>query len=374
MRGALDVFILGDTRTGKSKAAEGLMNLYSFGEKVTLKTSTTASLIGGTDERLKKTKLGVLPRYHKELVVMEEFSGAPIDFIKTLTEIRSSNMVKIYRVAGELQAPCKLRMITISNPLTSLALEAYPNGVEPINELIRSPEDVARYDAFMLLANNRDLTNPFTSKLNEDYKIDKIHYENKAKWIKSLGNENVIIPDELGNYIFEEGIKLNDMFGCSFKIFSSETDKKIARMSAALACMLCSTNDYKHIYVTKEHVDIIINFIKNLYDNQVFRLKEFADEEKSYRVIKEEDTKLLQEIYPKNVTLIDFLSNNSSIGRNELSTMSGLGRDEFTKIFNVLASRKFIKLSKEQVIPTVKFRNTYKLIDKSFNLYDMQSI
>lgn len=373
MRGALDVFVLGDTRTGKSKAAEGLINLYSFGEKVTLKTATTASLVGGTDERLKKTKLGVLPRYHKELVVMEEFSGAPEDFIKTLTEIRSSNMVKIYRVAGELQAPCKLRMITISNPLTSLAIEAYPNGVEPINELIRSPEDVARYDAFMIIANSKDLTNPFTSRLNEECRIDKKHYENKAKWIKSLDNNNVIIDDELGNYIFQEAIKLNDIFGCSFKVFSSETDKKIARLSASLACMLCSTNDYKNIIVTKEHVDIIINFIRSLYDNNIFRLREFADEEKSYRVLREEDTQTLQEIYPKNVTMIDFLSNNSSIGRNELLTMSGLDRDKFTKIFNVLASRKFIKLNRDQVIPTVKFRNTYKLIDKSFNLYDMNN-
>lgn len=374
MRGALDVFVLGDTRTGKSKAAEGLIALYNFGEKVTLKTATTASLVGGTDERLKKTKLGVLPRYHKELVVMEEFSGAPEDFIKTLTEIRSSNMVKIYRVAGELQAPCKLRMITISNPLTSLAIESYPNGVEPINELIRSPEDVARYDAFMIIANNKDLTNPFTSKLNEELRIDKKHYENKAKWIKSLEGTNVVISDELGNYIFQEGIKLNELFGCSFKIFSSETDKKIARLSASLACMLCNTTDYKNIIVTKEHVDIIINFIKNLYDNSIFRLREFADEEKSYKTLKEEDTKLLQEMYPKNVTLIDFLSNNSSIGRNELVTMSGLGRDDFTKIFNILASRKFIKLNRDQVIPTVKFRNTYKLIDKSFNLYDMNTI
>ena len=373
MRGALDVFVLGDTRTGKSKGAEGLIKLYDFGEKVTLKTATVASLVGGTDERLKKTKLGVLPRYHKELVVMEEFSGAPMDFIKTLTEIRSSNMVKIYRVAGELQAPCKLRMLTISNPLSSLDIESYPNGIEPINELIRSPEDVARYDAFMIIAHSSTLTNPFTSKLREDCKIDKKHYENKIKWIKSLGSENVIIDEELGNYIFEKGLQLNDMFNCSFKIFSSETDKKIARLSAALACMLCDTNDYIKVNVRKEHVDIIVNFLINLYDNPIFRLKDFANEEKSFRLIKEEDTKLLQEIYPKNVTLLEFLSNNSRIGRNELITMSGLDRDEFTKIFNILASRKFIKLSKDQVIPTIKFRNTYRLIDKSFNLYDMNN-
>ena len=378
IRGALDVFVLGDTRTGKSETSRALKDLYDFGEVVPLKTSTVASLIGGTDDKLKKTKLGVLPRFHKELVVMEEFSGAPLDFIKTLTEIRSSSMVKIYRVAGDIQAPCKIRMITISNPISEnnnlMSLSSFPNGVEPINELIKSPEDIARYDAFILIPRVEKLSNPFGATINEEYKIDKQDYRNKSKWIKSLTDENVKISDELGSYIFEQGLKLNEMFESSFTLFGSETDKKIARMSCALACMLCSTNDYKHIIVTKEHVDYIVEFIKHLYDNQVFRLKEFADEEKSYNIVVDEDTKQLETLYPKNVTFINFLANTSKVNRNELQTVSGLSRDDFTKIFNLLVSRKFIKLSRDSVSPTVKFRNTYRIMNKNFNLSDTSQL
>ena len=234
--------------------------------------------------------------------------------------------------------------------------------------------DVARYDAFMIVSHQNNLTNPFTSKLNEEYRIDKKHYENKIKWIKSLGSENVVIDNELGNYIFEKGLELNELFSCSFTVFGSETDKKIARLSAALACLLCDTDDYIHVNVRKEHVDIIVNFLKNLYDNPIFRLKDFANEEKSYNIVTDEDSALLQDIYPKNVTLLEFLANNSRIGRNELVTMSGLTRDEFTKVFNILASRKFIKLDKDQVVPTIKFRNTYRNINKSFNLYDINKV
>jgi 5S rRNA maturation endonuclease (ribonuclease M5) len=378
IRGALDVFVLGDTRTGKSETSRALKELYDFGEVVPLKTSTVASLIGGTDDKLKRTKLGVLPRYHKELVVMEEFSGAPLDFIKTLTEIRSSSMVKIYRVAGDIQAPCKIRMITISNPISEnnnlMSLSNFPNGVEPINELIKSPEDIARYDAFILVPRVEKLSNPFSTETKDEYKIEKEAYRHKSKWIKSLTDENVKISDELGSYIFEQSLKLNEMFESSFTLFGSETDKKIARMSSALACMLCSTNDYKHIIVTKEHVDYIVEFIKHLYDNDIFRLKEFADEEKSYNVVVDEDTKQLETLYPKNVTFIDFLANTSKVNRNELQTVSGLSRDDFTKIFNLLVSRKFIKLSRDSVAPTVKFRNTYRLINKNFNLSDTSQL
>lgn len=373
IRGALDVFILGDTRTGKSEASKNLTKLYDFGEVVPLKTATVASLIGGTDERLKRTKLGALPRHHKELVVLEEFSGAPMDFIKTLTEIRSSNLVKIYRVAGEVKAPCKLRMITISNPISfgtnSSQLIAYPNGIEPLIELIKSPEDIARYDSFMLIAQQK-LVDPNKNKLKEEFKIDKECYKVKSKWVKSLKAANVVITEEVGNYIFEKAIELNHIFSCSFPVFGSETNKKIARFSSALACMLCNTNDYENVIVTKEHVDVIVDFLKSVYDNDIFRLKSFAEEEKSFNVVVDKDTLVLNEIYPKNVTLIDFLANNSRVGRNELVTISGLNRDSFTKVFNLLASRKFVKLDREQVIPTIKFRKTYKLLNKDFNLYD----
>jgi hypothetical protein len=301
-----------------------------------------------------------------------------MDFIKTLTEIRSSNMVKIYRVAGDIQTPCKIRMLTISNPISEngqlMTLSSYPNGVEPINELIKSPEDIARYDAFVLFPRVEKLSNPFGIKVNEQFKIDEKHYQIKSKWIKSLTAKNVVISDELGSYIFEKGIELNNMFECSFTVFGSETDKKIARLASALACMLCSTNDYEHVIVTKEHVDYIVEFLKRNYDNNIFRLREFASEEKSYSVVVERDTKDLETIYPKNVTLIDFLSNSSKVSRNELVTVSGLSKDDFGKIFNLLVARKFIKLNKETVSPTVKFRNTYRTMNKSFNLSDSASI
>ena len=337
-----------------------------------------ASLIGGTDDKLKRTKLGVLPRYHKELVIMEEFSGAPLDFIKTLTEVRSSSMVKIYRVAGDIQAPCKIRMITISNPISEnnnlMTLSSYPNGIEPINELIKSPEDIARYDAFILVPRVEKLSNPFAMKTNDEYKIDAVAYKHKSKWIKSLTHKNIVISDEIGSYIFKKSIELNKIFECSFTVFGSETDKKIARLSSALACMLCSTEDYEHVIVKKEHVDYIIDFLRNNYDNNVFRLREFANEEKSYVSVVEKDTKELETIYPKNVTFIDFLANSSKVNRNELMTVSGLNKDDFSKIFNLLVSRKFIKLNRDIISPTIKFRNTYRIMNKSFNLADSNNI
>ena len=84
IRGALDVFILGDTQIGKSETTSKLTNLYDFGHFLSLKTSTTVGLIGGSTSvgGAWLNTIGAIPRQNKKLVVLEEFSGAKPDFIK----------------------------------------------------------------------------------------------------------------------------------------------------------------------------------------------------------------------------------------------------------------------------------------------------
>ena len=373
MRGALDVFILGDTRTGKSETTRSLRELYQFGEVVPLKTATVASLIGGTDEKSKKTKLGVLPRFNQELVILEEFSGAPLDFLKTLTEIRSSNIIKIYRVSGDIKAPCKLRMITISNPISEngnlMSLASYPNGVQPLNELIKSPEDIARYDAFLLVPAVGKLTNPFLSKTDNTPGaiIDGKDYVIKSRWIKSLKAEDIVIDNAIGNYIFEQAQELNKVFESSFTVFGSETDKKVARFASALACMLVSSYDYKHIIVTKDHVDYVISFIKSIYDNECFKLKEFAQEERAHNKATDKDVQILEKYYSNNATFVDLLANNSRISRLELTILSGADNHKFSVTFNEFIALKFIRVSGDQVLPTPKFRDAHRRMHKVYD-------
>lgn len=380
IRGALDVFILGDTRTGKSETSRALRELYNFGSVVPLKTATTQSLIGGTSDRDKKTKLGILPREHKGIAILEEYSGAPLNFTSTMTEIRSSGILKLYRVnSGELKAPCKLRMITISNPTSNddgmpRLLSIFPNGIEPLVELVKSAEDIARYDAFMLVPRVVERLNPFESTLSTISKIDKKHYENKIKWVRSLKANEVVISPEVGNHIFKRSQSLNNMFECNFTLFGAETDKKLARFSCALATMLCSTDETnRNIIVTIEHVDYIYDFFMKIYNNDTFRLREYADEQKAYALVSIEDTQLLQSLYSKNTTIIELLSGKSKTNRNEMSVASGQDRDVFNKFFNILVARKFIRLARDQVMPTEKFRATYRLLDKSFTLNDIEN-
>ena len=373
MRGCLDVFFLGDTQVGKSETTGELVKLYNFGHFLSLKTSTTVGLIGGSskvDGSFCNT-IGAIPRQHKRLAVLEEFSGARYDFIKTMTDIRSSNELRLSRVSGELIVPCKLRMITISNPLNDengnpRFLNTFPNGVMPLMELIKSAEDVARYDGFLLIPKVEKRINPFAYQLVGE-PIPREAYRNKINWVATRQINNVIFAEGVESYIWEQAEKMNEKFECNFPLFGTTTSKKLARFSVALASLLVNVDEtYENIIVTKEIVDYMVGYLESIYDDGTFKLKAYADEYKEYSVCSDKDIKDLQDLYARNATLFNFLNGQSKTTRANLSSVSGLESGKFCPIFNKLVARKFIRLSMDNVYPTDKFRKAFNIIDKKF--------
>ena len=373
MKGALDVFFLGDTQVGKSETTSKMVELYNFGHFLSLKTSTTVGLIGGSNkvDGAFCNTIGAIPRQHKRLAILEEFSGARPDFIKTMTDIRSSNELRISRVSGELIVPCKLRMITISNPINDengnpRFLNTFPNGVMPLMELIKSAEDVARYDGFLLIPKVENRFNPFAYQLTGE-KIPKECYEEKAKWVVTRGIDNVKFADGVESYIWEKAEKLNKLFECNFPLFGTTTSKKLARFCVALASLVMEVDEsYENIIVTKEIVDFIVEYLISIYTSPTFKLREYALDYRSYSEYTDKDVKNLQSLYAHNSTFIDFIGTQNRTTRSNLLSISGLESAKFSPLFNKMVAYKFIRLNNDNVYPTNKFRKVYNLIDKNF--------
>jgi DNA primase len=371
IRGALDVFILGDTQVGKSETTSKLVDLYSFGHFLSLKTSTTVGLIGGSNkvEGSWLNTIGAIPRQHTRLAVLEEFSGAKPEFVKTMTDIRSSGKLRLARAAGELNVPCRLRMITISNPINDTQgnprfLSTFPNGVIPLMELIQSAEDVARYDGFLLVEKVKERINPFSYKL-ESEPIPKEFYEHKIQWVATRKPADVIFSEGSDSYIWEKAEEMNAMFESNFPLFGTTTPLKLSRYSVALASVVTNTDEtMTKVIVTKEIVDTIVEYLYKIYDNPIFKLKEYKIEMDSYNQLAKGDVDELENIWSRNATMLDFLANQSSTSRNNLRAISGLETDDFSKIFNTLSQYKFIRLHGESVYPTEKFRLGMSKIDK----------
>lgn len=372
MRGALDVFMLGDTQVGKSETTSKLVDLYNFGHFLSLKTSTTVGLIGGSNkvDGSWANTIGAIPRQHKKLAVLEEFSGARADFIKTMTDIRSSNEVRLTRASGELKAPCKLRMITISNPINDANgnprfLSSFPNGVIPVMELVKSAEDVARYDGFILTPKKKGRFNPFENALVGE-PIPKEAYEHKAQWVATRQVEDVWFEKDVESYIWQQAEVLNEKYECNVPIFGTTTSKKLARFCVAMASLIVNTDEtFTKVVVTKEIVNYIVTFLDANYSSPQFKLDKVKEEWDSYSKYDEKDVKIMESLYPANTVLIEFMSNHSRSSRANLQAISGKDRDAFGTVFNQLVQYRMVKIDMENVYPTNKFRDVYAIMNKT---------
>jgi hypothetical protein len=337
-----------------------------------LKTSTTVGLVGGSnkvDNNWLNT-IGAIPRQHKKLVVMEEFSGAKPEFIKTMTDVRSSGKLRLARAAGEMNVDCMLRMITLSNAINDSDgnprhLSSFPNGIMPLMELIKSSEDVARYDGFFLIAKPNTRFNPFGVKVT-DNPIPVESYRHKINWVYTRKPEDVIMPEDVKSYIWEKSEELNKLFECNFPLFGTTTPLKLARFSVAMATLIVSTDDtMEKIVVSKSIVDEAFSYLVSIYDNDIFKLREYKEEYDSYSKIDKKEIKELQELYSKNSTLFEWINNSTVASRNDLRTISGLDGDTFNPLFNRMVALRLIRISGAKVFPTPKFRIGMRKIDKT---------
>ena len=371
MRGYLDVMIVGETRTGKSATAEALLRLYRLGTFTSLKTSTTAGLIGGSNKVGGgwKTTIGVIPRNHMGAVILEEFSGAKPDFVKSMTDIRSSNQVRLARVNGELKVPAMVRMLTLSNQRSmkdgqTKPLFSYPNGIDVLLELVGASEDIARYDFFLLVGEPDEYINPFEfDDLGEPYSEQA--YKDRVRWVWSRRPEQILFKDGADKYIWNEAQKLNEAFNCHIKLFGSEADKKLARVAVACAGCCASTDEtFENIVVTKAHVDWAVTFLNSLYDNELFRLKEFVDEQRRYTEIDDTIIQVTQDLYIQHATLLTQLEMTSGTNRNSLQAVSGLDNKDFSMVMNRLTSLLLVQWKGDRIVPSVRFRRAMKEIDR----------
>ena len=257
VRGYLDTLIVGESRVGKSSTAEALRTTYQLGTFTSLagNSATVPGLIGGSNKTSGgafQTKAGLIPQNHKGLIIFEEFGKCNTNIVRELTDVRSSNEVRITRVSGTLTLPAMVRMISLSNVKTTSgeikSIASYPNGISIVTELVSTAEDIARYDVIAILSDKGSKEiNPMWRP--EEPFADEI-YQTRIRWVWSRKPEQVILSDEVCNYIIGAANDLNSKYDCHIKIFGTEAWKKVARLAIAVAAYTVSTDEtYNNIIV-----------------------------------------------------------------------------------------------------------------------------
>ena len=376
VRGYLDTLVVGESRVGKSSTADCLRRTYQLGAFTSLagNSATVPGLIGGSYKTANggmQTKAGLIPQNHKGLIIFEEFGKCNSNITAELTDIRSSNEVRITRVSGILTLPAMVRMISLSNVKSSgseiKSIASYPNGIAVITELVPTAEDIARYDLMCILGDKGNAQiDPFWQP---EAPLPAEVYQTRIRWIWSRTPEQILIAPPVINYIIEKSNELNKMYDCHIKIFGTECWKKLSRLAIAIAGYTVSTDDtFNNIIVTEEHVDYAYNMFIELYDNPTFRLKEYVENERKYNRIDDAGIKLLQELYIKIPQLLIMLEQESKPSRNSLMAAVGLDANTYNGFMSQLIRGSFIKLSGMDVLPTERFRLGMAKINRNGSL------
>lgn len=372
VRGYLDTLIVSESRVGKSSTAEALQRTYGLGTFASLagSSATKAGLIGGSNkvQGSHQTRAGLIPQNHRGLVIFEELAKCNTDILKELTDIRSSNEVRIVRVNGALYMPALVRMITLTNVKStgymSRPITSYPNGIEVIAELVGTAEDIARYDMMLVLADPGSRSMDFNWTPDEPF--DQTAYQSRIRWVWSREPEQIVIHDEVLEYIVEQCNLLNKKYDSHIKIFGTEAWKKVTRLAIAVAGYIVSTDEtYENIIVTKETVDFAVSFYERIYDNKTFKLKEYVDNERAYTQIDQAGVDRLQELYVANAALLRQLEMSSNSSKNELMAATGLTNDEFNRIMNNLIRGLFVRYFGQNIVATERFRKGMSMINRN---------
>ena len=373
IRAYLDTLIVGESRTGKSSTADALRKLYGLGTFTSLagNSATIAGLVGGSSKTASgsmQTRAGVIPQNHMGLIIFEEFGKSSKDVLKELTDIRSSNEVRIARVTGTTTLPALVRMIALTNVKTTnneiKSIASYPNGIAIVTELVNTAEDIARYDNILILADSgqKDI-NPLWEP---EPPLEEQVYKDRIRWIWTRTAEQIEISKDLQKRIVEESNRLNNLYPSHIKLFGTEAWKKIARVAIAVAGYTVSTNDtFDKIIVTEECIDYAVQYLTSLYDNNTFKFKEYVDMELRYKRTDNEAVASLQNIYNKYPSLVLQLEQQVEITRAMLESTTGLENQELRKGLQLLVKSYFIKVENTTINPTERFRTTLNQINKN---------
>lgn len=285
-KGWMNSLIAGDSSQGKSEASLRMLEHYGVGERFECKSATVAGLLGGLQQIGNRwfVSWGVIPTHDKRLVILEEIKGAPQEVIAKLTDMRSSGIAELSKIEKR-KTFARTRLIMISNPRSNRQLATYNYGIDAIQELIGSLEDVRRFDMALLMSANEVDPKQINLLQHERPQVAHRYHSEMCRrnvlWAWTRKANNIKFSVEAVTRCIEASSELCGEFSESIPLIDRGTTRlKIARMASGLAARLFSTEDGKILNVESAHVNFIVEIIRRTYGSNVFGYKDYSESQK----------------------------------------------------------------------------------------------
>lgn len=352
IKGYPEIAVIGETRTGKSSASKALQKFYGLGNRIPLKGATEAGILGGMDKIPNggyKVRWGAVPMNHKGLLVLDEMSGVNTEIMSKLTDMRDSGVASQTKVGGPNKAPARTRLLWIGNPREvngrTKPLRTYPSGIDVVLDLVGTNEDIARFDAITLIEDKNEYIRPDVFS-KDSFPHPREDYADLVRWAWSRKPDQVQFSEDVEDYLENRVKLLRELYDADVKMLGSEADKKIARIAVSCATCCYSTDETgENVVVLKEHIDWAEKFLRECYDNDLFRLKEYVEESRMYTTINPEIEIVVQglmNVDSSAVMIKELVRSYDYIPKGNMQAVSGLDNMQFGKLINYMTRHHLI--------------------------------
>jgi hypothetical protein len=374
-RGWGNIADVGDTTTGKSLTMKEQIRLLRAGMFITAETASAVGLVGTATQSEKgqwTVDWGFLVLNDRKLLVIDGAHKLSFSEWAALGESERSGVVTIAKAAKN-SAYARTRQIKIANAVdreqNKFCTKSMKEFLYPIQALstVFDKTGIARLD-LAVFADSRDVKAEDVNKqLDSNYDQDLELLADGLRWCWS-NTAKVEFTSEAAQKILSSATDLYQrFFSDSVPLTSIDVKWKLARLSAALAFMTISSEDYKTVTVTEEHVDTVVAFIEREYSDS--SLNTLAQEDK-YEVITQLDVNIFitNVVYrtgidrDKVVEILKFIVLQGRVTKDQLKSKFGLAdNSQLRPLLGELESEKLLRGGRGYY-PTPKLIEAYKIL------------
>lgn len=270
-KGWLEAMIIGDTRCGKGYVAEKLVNYFGLGEVVSGENATFAGLVGGLQQLNKHWVLtwGKIPMNDCGLLVIDETSGLSEDIWGKLSRIRSEGVAEITKIHTEV-TNARTRLLFICNP-PNKTINNYSYGIEAVVDLIKTPEDIARFDYVLVVSHDEVDGETINRQRNTvPFMFSSEDEQDLILWCWSRKADQVKFTSEAVKEIYNTAKKLERLYDFTIPLIQVENVRfKLAKLAIAFAARFFSNSDNgENILVKTLHVECAEAFFRLVYGKE----------------------------------------------------------------------------------------------------------
>jgi len=285
-KGWLELLVMGDTRTGKSEAAERLRHHYQCGVLKSCEGATLAGLVGGAQQIGNSWVItwGTIPLQDRRLVILDEVSGmSDRNIIEQMSAVRSSGRAQVSKIVSQ-ETFARTRTIWISNPVDGRPIQATNNGaIDAIGKLITNPEDIARFD-FALVAAQEDVDSSVINSARPPRAHHRATRELSSAlvtWAWSRRPDQVHWGKGVERHVLATAESLGRRYIADPPLVQPENVRiKLARLAVAVATRLFSHDGKgEGVVVLNEHVDAAVQLLDEVYGKRWFGYADHSKKE-----------------------------------------------------------------------------------------------